>query len=815
MAKYNFKKIEQKWREIWLKNKTYEPDLDKSKKPFYNLMMFPYPSAEGLHIGSMRTFSGVDIYGRLKRMQGHDVMEPIGLDGFGIHSENYALKVGKHPRKHAEESQKNFYRQLGSIGNGFSWDSKVETYDPEYYKWTQWIFIQMFNAGLAYKKKASVNWCRECATVLADEQVLAGECERCSTKIIKKDLEQWFFSITKYANRLLDGLDDIDWDDAIKITQRNWIGKSEGAEVDFGVKGSNLKIRVFTTRPDTLYGATYMVLSPEHPLLNQKLGIKNQEEVKAYVENAKKKTDEEREVAKDKAGVELKGVLAINPLNNMEIPIWIADYVLSGYGTGAIMAVPAHDTRDYDFAKKYRLKIKKVIKPKSIMPNPAPGASAFGHLSSDIEAECWEGEGTMINSGEYNGMASEDAKWEITKKVGGNRKTNYRLRDWLISRQRYWGPPIPLIWCESCDKWLAEKEENLPVTLPDVKDFRPTGTDKSPLANYPEFFETKCPKCGGDARRETDVSDTFLDSAWYYIRYLDNKNKSEFASQARMNKWLPVDMYIGGAEHSVLHLMYVRFLSMALHDAKLVSFASDTGGEPIKSFRAHGLIIKDGAKMSKSKGNVVDPDKYLDVYGSDALRMYLAFISPLTKGGDFQDKGIRGLTRFQYRIWDYYTNRKDKSGSHKTTKILAHKTIKKVTEDMESLAYNTAISALMILLTQMESEPDGFSDAAFLLMLAPFAPFMAEEIFHYRGSKESIHTNKWPDYDAELTHDKVFMLVAQVNGKVRDTVEVSATITEEEATKVAMGLANVSSYLEGKHPKKIIFVKGRLINFVL
>ncbi|MDA1334505.1 MAG: leucine--tRNA ligase [bacterium] len=821
MAKYNFKKIEKKWQEHWLKEGTYEPDLDKAKKPFFTLMMFPYPSAEGLHIGGVRTFTGVDIYGRLKRMQGHDVIEPIGLDGFGIHSENYAIKVGKHPKKHAVDSEKNFYRQLGSMGNGFAWNERVETYDPEYYRWTQWLFIQMFNNGLAYRKKAKVNWCPKCATVLADEQVLSGECERCSSEVTKKDLEQWFFKITDYTEKLLSGLDTIDWDDAVRTAQRNWIGRSEGAEINFKVKDSTDVLRVFTTRPDTLYGATYMVISPEHELIsNLKERIKNINEVEKYKELSKNKSDEERKEGKEKTGVALDGVVAINPANNKEISIWVADYVLSGYGTGAIMAVPAHDERDFEFAKKFKLPIVPVIKPPQPIPSPPPGASAFGHLESNIEADLWVGPGTIMNSEEFNGKDLEDAKWAITEKVKGERKINYRLRDWLISRQRYWGPPIPMIWCDSCGKWLAEKEENLPILLPDVKEFRPTGTDKSPLANFPKFYETKCPECGGDARRETDVSDTFLDSAWYYIRYTDPKNKKEFASQDRMNKWLPVDMYIGGAEHSVLHLLYVRFISIALHDIGKVSFAKDMGGEPITSFRAHGLITKDGAKMSKSKGNVIDPDEYMKAYGIDAMRMYLAFLAPLTQGGDFNDAGIKGLTRFLERVWEFYNSRtngtyKPKENSKEDIKKITHKTIKKVSEDIEKLQYNTAISALMVMLSQMESETDDFADVSFLFMLAPFAPHITEEIFEMRGSKESLHTQKWPEYDAKYLVDDSFNLVVQINGKLRATVEVPFDITEEDAKKIALEQENVETHLGGKEPKKVIYVKGRLVSIVV
>ncbi len=569
MKKYDHKSVEKKWQKVWLDEKIYEPSFESSSKPFYNLMMFPYPSAEGLHVGNMYAFTGSDIYGRLKRMQGHDVFEPIGLDGFGIHSENYAIKIGQHPADQAKVSEKNFYHQLQMLGNGFAWNEKLETYDPEYYKWTQWIFIQLYNKGLAYRKKASVNWCPSCLTVLADEQVIAGKCERCNSSAIKKELEQWFFRITKYADRLLEGLSKIDWSEKVKIAQRNWIGRSDGALLSFKIQNTSYKVDIFTTRPDTLFGATYMVVAPEHELISKiKNKISNIKEVEDYVKNTKNKSEADRiENGRDKTGIELKGVKAINPANQKGIPVWIADYVLGGVGTGAIMAVPAHDARDFEFAKKFNLPIIEVVK------SPKPGLG-----------KVYEGSGILANSEKFNGMDSEKAKWEITKFVGGERKTQYRLRDWLISRQRYWGAPIPMIHCKKCN-WQPVPEKDLPVKLPYVKDFRPTGTDKSPLASDENFYKTKCPQCGGPARRETDVSDTFLDSAWYYLGYLILGNKkSNLKSQkfefdrVTVKKWLPVNMYIGGAEHSVLHLLYVRFLSMALHDIGVLDFPARGGG---------------------------------------------------------------------------------------------------------------------------------------------------------------------------------------------------------------------------------------------
>ena len=767
MPDYDSKNIEKKWSEKWLKDKIYEPDLDKAKKPFYNLMMFPYPSAEGLHVGNMYAFVGADIYGRKKRMEGFDVFEPIGLDGFGIHSENYALQLEKHPKKLAAETEKRFYEQLKLIGNGFSWDERLETYDPKYYKWTQWIFVQMFKRGLAYRKKAKVNWCERCLTVLADEQVLAGDCERCATKVIQKELEQWFFKITDYAERLLQDLDKIDWSERVKIAQKNWIGKSEGALIDFRIKNYELRIRVFTTRPDTLFGATYMVLAPEHELLKKnELGIKNYEEVKKYIEEAKNKTEEERIAeGKEKTGVALKGVKAINPATKEEIPIWVADYVLAGYGTGAIMAVPAHDQRDLEFAKKYSLPI-----------SDAP-------------------------------LADKD---EVIKKAGGQKTVNYHLRDWLISRQRYWGPPIPMIYCQKCH-WQPVPEKDLPVLLPEVKEFRPTGTDKSPLATVEKFVKTKCPKCSGAAKRETDVSDTFLDSAWYFFRYVDYKNAKKPFDKLRVKKWLPVDMYIGGAEHAVLHLLYTRFLTKVFYDWELVDF-----NEPFKKFRAHGLLIKDGAKMSKSRGNAVNPDDYIKKFGADTLRMYLMFLGPFENGGDFRDESIAGIVRFLDRVWKLEGKIKNTKHNSKLDTIL-HRSIKKIGEDIERLHYNTAISQLMILLKAMEktNQLPAASYKLFLKLLAPFAPFVSEELWPRLGEKESIHIAQWPGYDQNKIKEETKIVVVQINGKVREKFSVPYDLGEKELRVRALALPKIKELLGAKKPQKMIVARNHLVNIVL
>ena len=839
--KYDFKRIEKKWQQYWLKNKIYEPDLNKAKKPFYNLMMFPYLSAEGLHVGNMYAFVGSDIYGRFKRMQGYDVFEPIGLDGFGIHSENYALKIGEHPAKLVKKTEKIFYRQLHMIGNGFAWREKFETYDSSYYKWTQWIFLELFKNGLAHRKKAAVNWCPKCLTVLADEQVISDRCERCSTQVTRKELEQWFFRITKYADRLLKNLEKIDWSERIKNNQKNWIGKSEGTVLKFKVKDSSSAIFVFTTRIDTVPGATYLVIAPEHPLVTElEPFIKNKTFVKKYIESAKRKGEQERIAeAGEKTGVELKGVLAINPLTGKEMSVWLADYVLAHYGMGAIMAVPAHDERDFAFAKKFKLPIVPVV-----------SAPALFNGKSSISSEPYLGDGKMINSGDLNGVQNVKAGEIIAARIHATKAVNYRLHDWLISRQRYWGPPIPMIFCEFCaDKargeqkempgWFSVPEKDLPVELPFVKNFRPTGTGKSPLAAVKEFYEVNCPRCGAEARRETDVSDTFLDSGWYYLRYpsvrmknskikVQNDNvKSKIVLELPWNqditeKWLPVHMYIGGAEHSVLHLLYARFLGMVFKDLRLTHFE-----EPFTKFRAHGLLIREGAKMSKSKGNVINPDFYIKEFGADTLRAYLMFLGPFQDGGDFQDHGILGISRFLNRVWRFFiVKSSDKNYPDKNRKVennLAtihksiHQTIKKVTEDIELLRFNTAISSLMVLLNKFERNGSVSLDGrkVFLKLLAPFAPHIAEELWHSIGEKNSIHSSKWPVWDERSIKEEDFELIIQINGKLRDKVMVSRSTTEKKAQGLVLRREKIKAILGLKKPKKIIYVPQRLINLVI
>ena len=793
-----------------------------------NLMMFPYPSAEGLHIGNMYAFTGSDIYGRFQRLRGNDVFEPIGFDSFGIHSENFAIKQGTHPKEQTAKSIKRFTQQLKSMGALFDWEHSVTTSEPEYYKWTQWLFLQLYKAGLAYRAKAPVDWCPSCKTVLADEQVINGRCERCDSEVVQKELEQWVFRITKYADRLLKNLDKIDWSERTKTAQRNWIGRSEGALLKFQVSSSKFQVEVFTTRPDTLFGATYLVLGPEYSQIpNLKAQITNWDEVERYIAGAKKKSELERtELTKEKTGVELKGIKAINPANKEEIPIWIADYVLASYGTGAIMAVPAHDQRDYDFATKYKLPIVMVVCPH------------YPAKTCPVMDEAYLGEGHLVGSGKFDGMEFEKAKWEITKAVGGKKTAKYHLRDWLISRQRYWGPPIPTIYCEKCGT-VPVPEKDLPVLLPNVKDFRPTGTDKSPLATVASFVNTKCPNCKGKARRETDVSDTFLDSAWYFLRYPSVDNKKQAFDETLTKKWLPVDTYIGGQEHAVLHLLYARFITMVLHDLKLIDFE-----EPFAKFRAHGLLIRDGKKISKSRGNVVNPDEYIKKYGADTVRMYLMFLSPFVDGGDWSDRGIVGVYRFLVRARSYLHDLENillgkekfknwKRGKGLSTpdevKILFAQSVKKITDNLEDLKFNTAISQLMILLNAFQeqeridrSSTSGGGRAIekadfekFLILLAPFAPHITEELWHELGNKESVHDQKWPTYDPKRVQEEVIRLVLQVNGKVRDVVEAPADIAQKEAEQLALGNTQIQKWLAGNKPKKVIFVPGKLVNVVV
>lgn len=837
-VKYEPGLIEEKWQKIWEKEKTYHVDIVNAKKPFYNLMMFPYPSAEGLHVGNMYAFTGTDIYGRFQRMNGHDVLEPIGLDGFGIHSENYAIKVGRTPKEHAEISEKNFYRQLRAIGNGFDWERKVETYDPAYYKWTQWLFIQLFKQGLAYRKKAPVNFCPKDLTVLADEQVIDGRCERCGSEVEKRNLEQWFFQITKYANRLLHNIENLDWSEKVKIAQRNWIGKKEGINITYAIDSSDKTVTVFTTRPDTNFGATFIALAPENPLVLAITTNEYKEAVQAYMHAASQKSDIERQAeGKEKTGV-FTGAYAINHLTGYRMPVWVSDFVLMGFGTGALVGVPGHDKRDFEFATKFHLEIKRVVVGKD-------------HDTSPITAieQVQEDEGTMVNSDFLNGVdihtATEKIMEYMEDKGWGEKVATYHLRDWLISRQRYWGPPIPMIYCKHCAKkgecwfswrkktcpanwesvgWYPVEEKNLPILLPEVTDWKPKGTGESPLASVQDFVKTTCPNCGSEAKRETDVSDTFLDSSWYFFRYTSTDVDTTAFDRKRVKKWLPVTMYIGGAEHSVLHLLYSRFVTMVFSDMKLISFE-----EPFAKFRAHGLIIKDGAKMSKSKGNVVVPDMYIKKFGADTLRTYLMFIGPFSQGGDFSDSSIEGMHRFLKRVWfisqEFLYSPIDSERDGKSLQVM-HKTIKKVTEEITSLRYNTAIAALMewynFLSDRSKSENKSVTRAeleTFITLLAPFAPHMTEDIWQSINTSaksfSSIHKKKWPIFDNKQLIEESATVVVQVNGKVRDTIIVPTGATQEVVEEKMRMSEKVKKYVDGKDVAKVIYIQNKLINIVV
>lgn len=898
---FNPNEIELKWQAIWDKEKIYQTDLGSAKRPFYNLMMFPYPSAEGLHIGGVRTFGGVDIYGRFKRMQGHDVFEPFGLDGFGIHAENYALKIGVNPVDNAKVTEKNFYRQIKEAGIGVDWSRTVETYKPEYYKWTQWLFVELFKAGLAYRKKSPVNFCPSCKTVLADEQVIDGKCERCSSIVEKKNLEQWFFRITDYAERLLTNIEGLDWTAKVKIAQRNWIGKKEGIEISYEIEGSDKKVTVFTTRPDTNFGATFIALAPEHSLVQEILNRVQDDkkaEIKNYVEATKKKTEIDRQSeGREKTGV-FTGFYAINSLTGYKMPVWISDFVLIGFGTGAVVGVPGHDTRDFEFAQKFGLNIIRVVVGKD-------GDSSTITKIEQVQEEA----GSMVNSDFLNGLdihkATDKIMDYIEEKGYGRRKVTYHLRDWLISRQRYWGPPIPMVYCGNCAKkgiswfdtdeakkqskgmgisndksqisnkqkignsseamsgWFPVSDKELPVKLPYIEDFKPIGTGASPLGNHPEFYEVTCPECGAAAKRETDVSDTFLDSSWYFLRYLAtdrddmpfpskaliSENSENSASQkirasdsqkSRISessessgivnrlRFLPVTMYIGGAEHSVLHLLYARFITMFIKDLGLISFE-----EPFSKFFAHGLIIKDGAKMSKSKGNVVGPDLYIKKFGADTLRMYLHFLAPFSQEGDFRDSGIEGMNRFLKKVWklfsDVQESKSEKAQISSEGLKMMHETIKNVTVEMENLRFNTSIAHLMSyynFLAKQESVSRGEAEA-YLKMLAPFAPYMTEELWQElqsqieqkrkRANFASIHTQPWPEFDEQFIVSDTVTIPVQVNGKLRSTLSIASDqVGDKEAIeKMAKNDEKVAVFIKGKSIKKFIYIPGKVVNFVI
>ncbi|MFA6273034.1 MAG: leucine--tRNA ligase [Candidatus Paceibacterota bacterium] len=793
MKQYDHKKIEKKWQKFWEKEKLWQAK-DKDKKPkFYGLIEFPYPSGEGLHVGHIRSNTAMDIICRKRWMEGFNVLYPIGWDAFGLPTENYAIKTGIHPIKVTKQNTDTFRRQLKELGFSFDWSREINTTDPKYYKWTQWIFLQLYKHGLAYKKKMPINWCPKDKIGLANEEVVDGCCERCGTPVEKREKEQWMLAITKYADRLDKDLDLVDFLEKIKIQQRNWIGKSEGAEIEFGIKNQESKIKVFTTRADTLFGATYLVLAPEHKLLmNNELGIRNYGEVKKYIETAQNKTEIERTAeGKEKTGVKLDGVTAINPANNEEIPIFVADYVLPDYGTGAIMAVPAHDERDFAFAKKYNLLIKEVI------------------TGGNVSETAYIGEGKLLNSGKFDGMESKEAAKAITEFVGGKITTKFKLRDWIFSRQHYWGEPIPVVFCEKCGV-VTVPEKDLPVKLPMVEKYQPTDTGESPLAAITKWVNVKCPKCGGPAKRETDTMPNWAGSSWYYLRYIDPKNSKEFADRKKLDYWTPVDWYNGGMEHTTLHLLYSRFWHKFLFDLGLVPTS-----EPYKKRTSHGLILAEGGvKMSKSKGNVINPDDLVKRFGADALRIYEMFMGPFDQAIAWNTDGLVGTRRFLEKVW--------RIGQKPTTEnrqliTLLHQTIKKVTEDIETMRFNTAISALMILTNEMDKlEKVAKEDFEILLrLLAPFAPHITEELWHELGHRDSIHLAIWPKHDVDKIQASSVKIVIQVNGKTRGTLEIGRNLTQTEIEKQAADLPEIAKWLVGKSVKKIIFVPTRLLNFVV
>ena len=947
MASYDHKKIEKKWQKSWSAKKIYQAK-DFSKKPkFYSLIEFPYPSGEGLHVGHIRSNTAMDIISRKRRAEGFNVLYPIGWDAFGLPTENYAIKTGIHPIKVTKKNTDTFRDQLKAGGFSFDWSREINTTDPKYYKWTQWIFLQMLKKDLAYKTKMPINWCLSCKIGLANEEVVNGKCERCGGNVEKREKEQWMLAITKYADRLDKDLDKVDYLEKIKIQQRNWIGRSEGAELEFKIKNSDEKVEVFTTRPDTLFGVTYVVLSPEHQLVQKLAGsIENFDEVKKYIEKTKKETEIERTAeGKEKTGVELKGITAINPANNEEVPVWIADYVLVGYGTGAVMAVPAHDDRDFAFAKKYNLDIKQVIAPFFVDKNYPPvkdknwvprrnvqaivrhpegnkiiqlkwkkvpwktfvigGASdqetyeeavvreikeetgykniknikrlgwqmeshfyaehkdinrcAYTQVfvvdlenlekdeieieeaekhevawieNSNIDKNFWPvselseivahlengrhafvGDGKIINSGKFDGMESEKARKAIAEFAGGKMTVTYKLKDWVFSRQRYWGEPIPVIHCESCGI-VPVPEKDLPVKLPIVQNYKPTDTGESPLASIEKWINVKCPNCKGKAKRETDTMPNWAGSSWYFLRYVDSKNQKNFADLKKLSYWTPVSWYNGGMEHTTLHLLYSRFWHKFLFDLKLVPT-----DEPYAKRTSHGMILaENGEKMSKSKGNVVNPDDIIKTYGADTLRIYEMFMGPFDQSVSWNTESIMGSRRFIEKVWRL-KDKVSKSRSEKDEAIesLLHITIKKVGEDIEKMSFNTAISSMMIFINQLEKKDNISKDhfEMFLKILAPFAPHITEEIWSEIGHKKSIHLESWPEFDAKKIKENKVILVVQINGKVRVDFEASIDTTEEEAVKKALSFEQIKKWTDGKNIKKIIFVKGRLLNIVI
>ena len=798
---YNFKEIEKKWQSIWDDEKAFAAKNDYSKPKFFGLVEFPYPSGQGLHVGHPRSYTALDIISRKKRLQGFNVLYPMGWDAFGLPTENYAIKNHIHPEIVTEKNVENFKRQLKALGFSFDWDREVNTTDPNYYKWTQWIFLQLFKHGLAYKKKMSVNWCTSCKCVLANEEVVNGVCERCGSEVIHKDKEQWMLKITEYAQRLIDDLADVNYIERVKTSQINWIGRSVGAEVDFTTSAGD-NMRIYTTRPDTLFGATYMVISPEHPLIDKwKDLLKNYDEVMAYRAEAARKSDFERtELVKDKTGVKLDGVTAINPVNDTEIPIFVSDYVLMSYGTGAIMAVPAHDTRDYDFAKAFSLPIIEVV--------------AGGDVEKEAFTDCQTG--IMVNSGFLNGMSVEEAKKAIVqwleKEKKGYPKVNFKLRDWVFSRQRYWGEPIPMVYCEKCG-WVPLDESELPLKLPEVEHYEPTDNGESPLAAIEDWVNTTCPHCGGAAKRETDTMPQWAGSSWYFLRYCDPDNTDILAAKEALNYWMPVDWYNGGMEHTTLHLLYSRFWHKFLYDIGVVNTK-----EPYSKRTSHGMILgENGEKMSKSRGNVVNPDDIINEYGADTMRLYEMFIGDFEKAAPWSTSSIKGCKRFLDKIWNLQEVVTESDVYRSELESSVYKTIKKVGDDIEAMKFNTAIASMMTLLNEI-SETRSVTQGEYrtlLILLNPFAPHLTEEIWANMGFEGRVYKQSWPEYDEAKCKNDFVEIIVQINGKLRDKVKIASGASKDEMLKAAYELEKVCSAIEGKTVVKEIVVPEKLVNIVV
>ena len=801
---YDFKYIEKKWQNKWEKEGTFNASTDYTKKKWYGLIEFPYPSGAGLHVGHPRSYTALDIVARKKRLQGYNVLYPIGFDAFGLPAENYAIKTNVHPKITTEQNIAHFTAQLKSLGFSFDWSRCVDTTDPNYYKWTQWIFIQLFKKGLAYKATMPINFCTGCKVGLANEEVVNGVCERCGSPVVQKEKSQWMLKITEYAQRLIDDLDDVNYLDKIKIQQRNWIGRSEGAEVKFKIANSDEELLVYTTRPDTLFGATYMVIAPEHKLINKLSDrITNIAEVKDYQNKSALKSDFERsELNKEKTGCEIKGIKAINPLTNKEIPIWISDYVLSSYGTGAIMAVPAHDTRDFEFATKFNLPIVQVVKPTE------------GTVDLSKEAFTDVQTGLLINSEFLNDLSVEDAKKKVIEYLEknniGSKKVNYKLRDWVFSRQRYWGEPIPMVYCDCCG-WQPIDEKDLPLTLPEVENFKPGENGESPLAKQTEWINTTCPKCGKPAKRETDTMPQWAGSSWYFLRYMDPHNNQALASKEALEYWTPVDWYNGGMEHTTLHLLYSRFWHKFLYDIGVVPTK-----EPYAKRTSHGMILgTNGEKMSKSKGNVINPDDIVNEFGADTFRVYEMFMGPFDQTAAWSMESIRGCGKFLDRVWNMQNMMVDGDSYSKETENMMHKAIKKVTLDIEDMKFNTCISTFMTMVNEFYKlkRINKAEFKTFLTLLNPFAPHLTEELNELIGFKNAISTYSWPEYEEEKTIDQEIDLPIQVNGKLR--ANISIVPDEDEATIKEKVHQAIQDKLEGKTIVKEIYVKNRIYNVVV